>query len=139
MKRSHIKQRKTKRTPVAQQVIDDFRDEWSNKPCPLCGGYQRQYEIHHIVKRRGKVYDDRRNLLPTCWLCHERIHTGDQRTMGGAILRAWTDEDVERAKRRHDPDHYDPAYLDYLRNWERHYRETGRTEYQENDDVSTDL
>jgi len=131
VKRSRIKHRKTKRKLNAQQVIDDFRDEWNGKPCPLCGLRHEHYEIHHVVKRRGKVYDDRRNLLPTCWLCHERYHTGDQRTMGGTILRAWTDEDVERAKRIYDPANWDPKYLDYLRNWERHYRETGRMEYQE--------
>jgi hypothetical protein len=51
--------------------------------------------------------------------------------MDGRKYPAWSTEDVERAKRRWDSDNYDPAYLEYLRNWERHYRETGRMEYEE--------
>jgi hypothetical protein len=130
MKRSSIKNRKTKRGPKAQRQFDEFKAAWTGRPCCLC---ERQWmrDIHHIVKRKGDAWDDPRNLLAVCWTCHARIHDGDQTTMGGQKLRQWTDEDIERAKRRWDPDNYDPAYLDYLRNWERHYRETGRMEYQE--------
>ena len=132
MKRSRIKAKPTNRGPEAQRHIDEFRDRWRDLPCWLCGGRGAIVpHVHHIVNRRGDIYDDPRNLSSVCWLCHARIHGGDQTTMDGRKHPAWTDEDVERAKRRHDPDNYDPAYLDYLRNWERHYRETGRMEYEE--------
>jgi hypothetical protein len=122
--------RKTKRSKEAQQQYEAFKAEWMGRLCWLCEA-EEITEIHHMARRRGDIYDDPRNLSALGWMCHRRYHDGEQRTVGGNVLRAWTDEDVERAKRRHDPDNYDPAYLDYLRNWERHYRETGRMEYQE--------
>jgi hypothetical protein len=127
-----MKHRKTKRSKEVQRVIDEFRAEYCapGNRCWLCEAEQAT-EIHHIVRRRGDIYDDRRNLLAVSWLSHQRIHHGPQTISSGRVLPAWTDEDVERAKRRWDPDNWDPAYLDYLRNWERHYRETGNTEYQE--------
>ena len=131
MKRSRIKAKPTKRTKVAQRHIDDFQDRWRDHPCWLCGNPYYKLHVHHIVFRDGASWDDPRNLASVCWLCHARIHGGAQTTIDGRRHPAWTTEDVERAKRRHDPDHYDPAYLDYLRNWERHYRETGRMEYEE--------
>jgi len=133
MKRSRIKHRKTTRTPEAQSHLDDFRDRWIDKLCWLCGESVYVNTIHHIVRRRGDVYDDPRNLSLVCWMCHQRIHHGDQRLVSGTILRAWTDEDVERAKRRHDPDNYDPAFLDYLRCPEKYEREHGTMIYQEGD------
>ena len=132
MKRSRIKHRKTKRKLESQRHIDQFTERWQDGPCWLCG--ERTLiilHVHHIAHRRGDIYDDPRNLASVCWLCHARIHSGEQITMDGRKHQAWTTEDVERAKQRWDPDNYDPAYLDYLRNWERHYRETGRMEYQE--------
>jgi len=132
MKRSRIKRRKTKRSKEAQRHIDQFTERWQDGPCWLCD--ERTLiilHVHHIVHRRGDIYDDPRNLASVCWLCHARIHSGEQITMGGRKCPAWTDEDVERAKRRHDPDHYDPAYLDYLRYPEKYLREHGTMEYQE--------
>jgi hypothetical protein len=85
-----------------------------------------------MAKRKGDAWDDPRNLLAVCGMCHARIDA-DQHDINGRLLWQWTDEDVERAKRLWDPDNWDPAYLEYLRNWERHYRETGRMEYQEGD------
>jgi hypothetical protein len=128
VKRSRIKAKPTRRGPEAQRQFDEFKAEWTGRPCCLC---ERQWmrDIHHIAKRKGDAWDDPRNLLAVCGMCHARIDA-DQHNINGRLLRQWTDEDVERAKRRWDPDNWDPAYLDYLRNWERHYRETGRTEYE---------
>ena len=133
-----MKRRKTKRKPEAQRHLDEFRGRWKMSRCWLCETRNYALHVHHIVGRKGDTYDDPRNLASVCWLCHARIHGGEQTirsliAIGGRKLRQWTDEDVERAKRRWDPDNWDPAYLEYLRNWERHYRETGRMEYQEGD------
>jgi hypothetical protein len=131
MKRSSIKHRKTKRGPEAQRHIDEFRERWEMERCWLCETRVYISHIHHIVTRKGDAWDDPRNLSKVCWLCHARIHGGEQTTVDGRKHPAWTTEDVERAKQRWDPDNWDPAYLDYLRNWEKNYRETGRMEYQE--------
>ena len=129
MKRSRIKAKPTKRGPKASKQFADYKTEWTGRPCCLCER-QRMRDIHHMAKRKGDAWDDPRNLLAVCGMCHARIDA-DQHDTNGRLLSQWTDEDAERAKRRHDPDHYDPAFLDYLRNWERHYRETGQMEYQE--------
>ena len=131
MKRSNIKRKPTNRTKEAARVMKEFRAEHLTPGCRcwLCESKQA-VDPHHIAKRRGDMYDDPRNLLAVCGDCHKRIDA-DFRTMGGRLLRQWTFEDVERAKRRHDPDNWDPRFLDYLRNWEKNYRETGRMEYQE--------
>jgi hypothetical protein len=138
MKRSRIKHRKTKRGPEAQRQFDEFKDQWLGKLCWLCE-FDIATEAHHIDGRCGDAWDDPRNLAAVCWLCHRRYHDGEQTTITGRKLRQWTDEDVERAKRRWDPPHYDPAYLDYLRYPERYEREHGTMIYQEKDNVPTDV
>jgi hypothetical protein len=128
-----MKYRKTKRNPEAQRNLDDFRDRWKMHPCWTCETRFYTLHVHHMEERKGEPWDDPRNLASVCWLCHARIHGGEQTTIDGRKHPAITKEQVEQAKRRWDPDNWDPAYLDYLRNWERHYRETGRMEYQERD------
>jgi hypothetical protein len=134
MKRSRMKRKSTKRGKEAQRVIDEFRAQYCapGKRCWLCETEQAT-EIHHIVRRRGDIYDDRRNLLAVSWLSHQRLHHGPQTIFSGRVLPAWTDKDVERAKRRWDPDNWDPAYLDYLRHPEKYLREHGTMIYQEKD------
>ena len=137
MKRSSIKHRKTKRKPKARKQFKEFKTLWLRSTCWLC---ERRLAVdpHHIVNRKGDAWDDPRNLTALCRSCHDRIE-GDQIDITGRKLRQWTTEDVERAKRRHDPDNYDPAYLDYLRHPEKYLREHGTMIYQETDNVSTDL
>ena len=131
MKRSPIKRRKTKRKSEAQRHIDEFRERWKHHPCWHCETRTYPLEVHHMEGRKGDAWDDPRDLASLCSLCHKRRHQGEQTTVDGRKHAAITREDVERAKRRWDPDNWDPAYLDYLRRWERHYRETGHMEYQE--------
>jgi hypothetical protein len=126
-----MKRRKTKRNPEAQRHLDEFRDRWKMSRCWLCETRNYVLHVHHIVGRKGDAYDNPRNLSSVCWLCHARIHGGEQTTIHGRKHAAWTDEDVERAKRRHDPDNWDPAYLDYLRRPEAYERKYGTMEYQE--------
>ena len=124
-----MKHKPTKRKPKARKQFKEFKAKWLHSRCWLC---ERRAAVdpHHIVNRKGDAWDDPRNLSALCRSCHDRIE-GEQIDITGRRLRQWTTEDVERAKRRWDPDNYDPAYLDYLRNWEKNYRETGRMEYQE--------
>ena len=129
MKRSRLKRKPTRRGPEAQRHIDEFKAAWMGRPCWLCEAAPA-VDPHHIAPRKGDAWDDPRDLAALCRMCHTRIDA-DQIDITVRRLRQWTTEDVERAKRRWDPDNWDPAYLEYLRNWERHYRETGRMEYQE--------
>ena len=119
-----MKRHKTKRGKQAQQVIDAFRAEHlaPGKRCMMCEREQAT-DPHHIEKRRGDQYDVPENLLAVCRLCHDRIEHGPQTLIGGKVLPAWTREDVLRAKRRHDPDNYDPEFLDRLAHPERLLRE----------------
>jgi len=119
-----MKRHPTKRSPEARRTMLDFRADHLalGKRCWLCGENQAT-EPHHIVHRRGDEYDDARNLAAVCWFCHKRIHDGETVAMDGRRLPAWKLEDVLRAKRRHDPDNYDPEFLDRLAHPERTLRE----------------
>lgn len=123
-KRKPIKHKPTKRCQEAQQAINAFRAEHlaPGKRCMLCEERQAA-DPHHVVHRRGDEHDDPRNLLAVCWLCHRRLHDGPQKLLDGEVLPAWTRDDVLRAKMRHDPDNYDPEFLDRLAHPERLLRE----------------
>ena len=133
MKRSSIKHRKTKRSQQAQREYDAFRDRWHGHRCMTCTlryGCHR----HHIVYRDGDDWDDQRNLLWVCDLCHQRLH-GTTVAWRGIRLPGW-DKSIAfqiacEAKQKWDREYWDAGYIDYLNYWERHYRETGRMEYQE--------
>jgi len=141
MKRSSIKPKPTRRSKQAQRHYKAFGDRWRGKACCICHA-ERGCHRHHIVNREGDDWDDERNLLWVCKRCHDRLH-GISVVVARVRIPGWEKKDAfiyaSDAKQRWDAEYYDPAYLDYLRNWERHYRETGRTEYQEVDDVPTDL
>ena len=124
-----MKRKPTKRGKVARKQFAEFKRKWLGTRCPMC---ERRATIdpHHIVKRKGDAWDDPRNLIALCRNCHDRVE-GDWIDVTGRRHRQWTDEDVERAKRRVDPDNWDARYLDYLRHFEKHLRETGSMEYQE--------
>ena len=135
MKRSRIKAKPTKRSKEGQQHYEAFRAEHCapGKRCWIC--WQRPADhAHHMVYRRGVIYDDPRVFLACCeQLCHKRLH-GITVVLNGVRYVGWLKdhafEIAMAAKLKYDPDNYDPAYLDYLRNWERHYRETGRMDYE---------
>ena len=132
MKRSPMKRRKTKRSKEGQAAMKRFRDRWKGKPCWNCTSTGQHR--HHIVYRDGvAAADDERNLAWLCLACHEAHHQRGLANFFGRRLNDLPTETIIRLKREKDPDHYDPAYLDYLRRWERHYRETGQMEYQEKD------
>ena len=124
MKRKSIKRKPTKRGKQAQQAIDTFRAEHCapGKRCWLCEERQAA-DPHHVAHRRGEEHDDPRVLLAVCWLCHLRLHDGPQTLLSGEVLPAWTRDDELRAKQRHDPDNYDPEFLDSLASPERLLRE----------------
>ena len=139
MKRSRIKHRKTKRSREGQQNYEEFRAEHCapDKRCMICWARPADH-AHHIVYRRGFVYDDPRVLLATCeQLCHPRLH-GYTVVLNGVRYVGWLKdhafEIAVAAKLKHDPDNYDPAYLDYLRYPERYERENGTMIYQETEE-----
>jgi hypothetical protein len=120
-----MKRRPTRRSPEAERTIRLFREQHlaPGQRCWLCETRQANHP-HHIIYRRGDMYDDLRNLLAVCWLCHARIHDGPQTLVGGrVVLPEWTRENVERAKRRWDADNWDPQFLDSLAHPERTLRE----------------
>ena len=107
-----MKRKPTKRSPAGQQALDEFRDRWHGQTCWLCP-MKLGHHIHHIVERDGKIYDDRRNFAWLCGTCHDRFHKGPQ-IVYSVKLPAWTDEDVLRAKKLIDPEHWDLAFLRLL-------------------------
>ena len=117
-----MKRKPTKRSPEGQQSMDEFKALHIGKRCWLCER-ERSVWRHHIVFRKGDEHDDLRNLLAVCLTCHRRIHDGEQTLVTGRKLPGWKLDDVLRAKRRHDPDNYDPEFLDRLAHPERLLRE----------------
>ena len=103
-----MKRRPTRRSKQGKQAISEFRSRWYR--CWFCGA--KASAPHHIVFRRGLVYDDQRNLASVCLDCHSRIHgITVVRHTGGRMLPI-TLETVLETKRTRDPEHWD---LDFLR------------------------
>lgn len=123
MKRSRIKRKPTNRSEEGKRAMDEFKAAHigNGKRCWLCER-EPATERHHIVPRRGKMYDDPRDLLAVCITCHRRAEGRPQTLVGGRVLPVWTYDDVLRAKQRHDQDNYDPEFLDRLAHPERELR-----------------
>ena len=123
-----MNRRRTNRSKEAQQAIDDFKREHIGfgKRCWICGVRQASH-AHHMVYRRGDEYDDQKNLCATCDLvCHPRLH-GQTIVIRGVRFEGWEKQQAFAiacaAKREHDPDNYDPEFLDRLAHVEREIRE----------------
>ncbi len=69
---------------------------------------------HHIVPRRGQRFDDRRNIVRLCRLCHQRAH-GGLILVGGVRYEQITTEQIMRLKKLVDGSFYDEEFLDELR------------------------
>jgi hypothetical protein len=123
-----MKRRKPKYGPQYHQ----FKRRNKGRVCSTC--HRMGTDPHHIIYRDGKAWDDERNLLWVCRRCHNRLH-GHTQVIDGSRIVGWKKEVAERiameAKERMEPEHFDPRYLDYLRHFEKHLRETGSMEYQE--------
>ena len=100
----------TRRSPQGNRAMQEFRDRWQFGSCWLCGLRGRTMHPHHIVYRRGKQFDDARNLAAVCWECHDRIH-GATIVRDGRRLQPIPLADVLRAKRMWDPGAWDLAFL----------------------------
>jgi hypothetical protein len=113
MKRGIIKRKATNRSKEGQQAITAFRKRWPR--CWFCGA--KASAPHHIVFRRGVVFDDQRNLAAVCEDCHSRIHgitivthNGERWDLLGRLLPIPL-ETVLRVKKERDP----PLDLPFLR------------------------
>jgi len=131
-----VKRKPTNYGPQYQQ----FKRRNKRRVCSTC--HRMGTDPHHIIYRDGKAWDDERNLLWVCRWCHNRLH-GQTQVIDGSRIAGWRKDVAERiameAKERIDPDHYDPAYLDYLRHPEKYLREHGTMIYQEIENVPTDV
>jgi hypothetical protein len=107
MKRGIIKSKRTKRSKAGQQAITAFRKRWPR--CWFCGAPSSA--PHHIVFRRGVVFDDQRNLAAVCEDCHSRIHGITIVTVLNIRLLPIPLETVLRVKLHNDP----PLDLPFLR------------------------
>jgi hypothetical protein len=107
MKRGIIKRKATKRNKEGQQAITYFRKRFPR--CWFCGA--KASAPHHIVFRRGVVFDDQRNLAAVCQDCHSRIHDIPIVTVLNIRLLPIPLETVLRVKRERDP----PLDLPFLR------------------------
>jgi hypothetical protein len=106
-----VKRRPTKRSQEGAAALRKFKEEQcANDNCQLCGSFFEQLDPHHIVYRRGQVFDDERNLLAVCPKCHMRIH-------GATLVFRMGRYDpiplkrVLEAKRDKDPEYWDLAFL----------------------------
>jgi hypothetical protein len=106
-----MKRRPTKRSPEGQQAMQEFRDTWGNSPCWLCP--YPGMEIHHIVKRRGLIFDDLRDFAWLCRWCHSRAE-GNTVVLHRVRLLPISVETVLEAKRLIDPKHWDLEFLRLL-------------------------
>jgi 5-methylcytosine-specific restriction endonuclease McrA len=107
MKRGIIKRKATNRSKEGQQAITAFRKRWPC--CWFCGA--KSSAPHHIVFRRGVVFDDQRNLAAVCEDCHSRIHDITIVKHNGKRFLPIPLETVLRVKRERDP----PLDLPFLR------------------------
>ena len=101
-----MKRRPTKRSKEGLDAIKTF--EANNRQCWFCG--KEATANHHIVFRRGKIFDDQRNLAAVCEKCHMRIH-------GATLVFRMGRYDpiplkrVLEVKRDKDLDNWDLAFL----------------------------
>ena len=107
-----MKRKPTKRSPEGQRALTQFQQEFCHRaPCWHCGKVCETLDVHHIVKRRGKIYDDRRNFFAACRSCHARIE-GARLVFPSVTLQPIPLAVVLRIKREKDGRYWD---LDFLR------------------------
>ena len=64
----------TKRSKEGAAALRKFqRDHCHNAACWYCNKHFPKLDVHHIVKRRGMIFDDLRNFFAACRLCHSRM------------------------------------------------------------------
>lgn len=80
---------------MIDQRLGEYRD--SHKRCAVChwpDGRGTPLEIHHIVGRKGKDFNNHANLLVLCRDCHAGFHSGGGCSLSlGHILSAKEEED----------------------------------------------
>ena len=107
MKRTPLKRKATKRSKAGLQALMEFKDRWYR--CWFCGA--KASAPHHIVFRRGLIYDDQRNLAAVCLDCHSRIHGITIVSVKGGRMLPIPLETVLMTKRTRDPEFWDLAFL----------------------------
>lgn len=102
-----MKRRPTRRSKQGQQAISEFRNRWYR--CWFCGA--KASAPHHIVFRRGLIYDDQRNLASVCLDCHSRVHGITIVRHNGERLEPIPLVQVLGEKWGRDPEHWDLEFL----------------------------
>ena len=103
-----------RRSKEGQQAYKRFKSERCR--CSTCWLCQRNYpmlDVHHIVPRRGVIYDDLRNFFAACRMCHSMIEV-DGIVWDGERVAQIPESRILRVKRRLDPKHWDLAFLRLL-------------------------
>ena len=69
-----MKRKPTKRSKEGQRALTQFQQEFChNAACWYCNKPFPKIDVHHIVKRRGVIFDDLRNFFAACRSCHSRM------------------------------------------------------------------
>lgn len=109
-----MKRKAKRRSPEGARAMKHFMERTAGCPCMMCDNQKPKNPApHHIVHRRGKVYDVEYNLLRVCMDCHPRCH-GETVVLHGVRLLPYTREEELAAKRLWDPGYWDLESLEKL-------------------------